>query len=353
MNKNTLAYSAPNTIYDQIKTITQASAYIDRGFSIVHVGFGGKKPTHDWGSETITRSDVERYFSKPSNIGIALGERSGNLVDIDIDDENAARLASLLLPETKMLFGRKSNPRTHWIYRSLLEKTRQFQGLDGMIIEARSNGAQTVFPGSVHETGELIEFDQDGEPAEVPADTLIRACKKICIGATLLSNWRSGSRHSLALAIAGLLAKSKWEENEVLALVEAVASTAADDDMQDRRQCVADTYTRLRAGEAIEGYEKLVQALGDKAAFLLAKWAGFSARRPTPPAAAAPNLSPLELKSEARSADRFAAEHVGEIIYCDGRDGWFVRDNQMWRKASVAQFKVIASGFVSSIPNPT
>ncbi len=36
-----------------------------------------------------------------------------------------------------------------------------------MIVELRSTGCQTVFPGSVHPSGGLIEWSSNGEPAEV------------------------------------------------------------------------------------------------------------------------------------------------------------------------------------------
>jgi hypothetical protein len=41
-----------------------------------------------------------------------------------------------------------------------------------MVVELRSTGAQTVFPGSVHPSGEPIEWDCDGEPTIVDPDVL-------------------------------------------------------------------------------------------------------------------------------------------------------------------------------------
>jgi Protein of unknown function (DUF3987) len=43
-----------------------------------------------------------------------------------------------------------------------------------MLVELRSTGCQTVFPTSVHPTGEQITWDATGEPAVVTADELLR-----------------------------------------------------------------------------------------------------------------------------------------------------------------------------------
>ena len=43
----------------------------------------------------------------------------------------------------------------------------------------RSTGYQTVFPGSVHEGGEPIEWDEDGEQARGDGQTLRRAVAEL------------------------------------------------------------------------------------------------------------------------------------------------------------------------------
>jgi hypothetical protein len=75
------------------------------------------------------------------NIGVVLGLTSNGLVDIDIDDMEALALADFFLPETKMEFGRKSKPRSHWIYRcQSAGKTKRLQGRNGVLVELRGNG---------------------------------------------------------------------------------------------------------------------------------------------------------------------------------------------------------------------
>jgi hypothetical protein len=52
-----------------------------------------------------------------------------------------------------------------------------------MLLEVRigggDKGAQTVFPGSVHETGEPIDWEEDGEPSEVDGEELVERAKRL------------------------------------------------------------------------------------------------------------------------------------------------------------------------------
>ena len=51
------------------------------------------------------------------NIGVVLGDPSDGIVDVDIDRVEALPLADFFLPQTEMVFGRKSKPRSHRIYK--------------------------------------------------------------------------------------------------------------------------------------------------------------------------------------------------------------------------------------------
>ena len=49
-----------------------------------------------------------------------------------------------------------------------------------MLLEVRvggEKGAQTVFPGSVHESDEEIRWDENGEPAKVDDDDLLKRAR--------------------------------------------------------------------------------------------------------------------------------------------------------------------------------
>jgi hypothetical protein len=116
------------------------------------------------------------------NIGVLTGKPSGGLIDVDIDHRLALELSDQFLPLTPAVFGRASNRRSHRLYKvNGPVKTRRFKSTKhGTIVEIRSTGAQTIFPGSTHPSGEIIEWeDPDAEPAEIDAETLIRAVEAL------------------------------------------------------------------------------------------------------------------------------------------------------------------------------
>jgi hypothetical protein len=154
-----------------------ALAYIARGWAPVPIPYKKKRPLDEgWPSRLITAADAGRYFNGDAqNVGVQLGKASNGLVDVDLDCAEAIAAAVYFLPDTQC-FRRTSKLRSHWLYQSDLWQTEdkaaiQFKFCAGkgkdrkeqMILELRigggDKGAQTVFPGSVHETGELIEWD--------------------------------------------------------------------------------------------------------------------------------------------------------------------------------------------------
>ncbi len=151
---------------------------IDGGWAVIPIAIRSKAPSiAGWQKLCIRAADVPRYFGNtPCNIGVLLGEPSGGLVDIDIDDADALALAADHLPPTPCVFGRASKPRSHWLYR-VDDCGRHAKASTGAgQIEYRSTGNQTVIPDSVHPSGEPIEWCGAGcgEPAKVTRAELIR-----------------------------------------------------------------------------------------------------------------------------------------------------------------------------------
>jgi len=138
-----------------------AKVYIKMGFSPVPIPPGEKGPRmKGWQDLKIQESDVSKHFKGNKNIGLILGEPSGGLTDVDIDSMNALKIAPLFLPETKMISGRASKPKSHYFYTCEGAKTMKFvDPEDGStIIEIRSTGAQTVVPPSIHPSGERVKW---------------------------------------------------------------------------------------------------------------------------------------------------------------------------------------------------
>ena len=60
--------------------------------------------------------NIKAATVQEGNIGILTGEPSGWLIDIDLDCPEAVAAARLLLPPTGFVYGRPSNPDSHWLY---------------------------------------------------------------------------------------------------------------------------------------------------------------------------------------------------------------------------------------------
>jgi putative DNA primase/helicase len=92
--------------------LDQARDYHRLGWALVPVPAGLKHPILDeWPDLQFGITDLD----PKGNLAIRLGRRSGNLVDADLDCEEAIELAPFYLPPTGAVFGRKSKPRAHWL----------------------------------------------------------------------------------------------------------------------------------------------------------------------------------------------------------------------------------------------
>jgi Bifunctional DNA primase/polymerase, N-terminal len=145
----------------------------------------GKHPRiDDWPARASCATHVIREWWRTwpdANVGIVLGATSNNLADVDLDSPEALRWAPRVLPAT-LTFGRKSKPQSHWIYRvidtALVTEQLSDVSAGGMLLELRSGGGgketQTMFPPSIHPSGEEVEWtaDPDAELAQLPAAEL-------------------------------------------------------------------------------------------------------------------------------------------------------------------------------------
>jgi hypothetical protein len=170
--------SAPST------RVEAAHQYHARGWQPVPIPLGEKGPRlPGWNKVRFRPDQLAAYFGGEGNIGILLGAPSFNLVDIDIDAFGVAELADRFLPATEAIFGRAGKLRSHWLYNAPGAKSAKF--VDPVtrktLVELRSAGLQTVFPPSVHPTGELIEWNCNGEPASIAADELLAAVARLAV----------------------------------------------------------------------------------------------------------------------------------------------------------------------------
>jgi putative DNA primase/helicase len=321
---------------------TWARYYKELGFAPIPVVYGEKLCTiPDWPNLLIEADQIPRYFNEDRlNIGILLGKPSGGLVDIDLDCEEAIALAPFILPETEMIFGRESRPRSHWIYKTLDNPGRReaFTAPDrtGTLLEIRGEGSFTIFPGSVHPSGEQVRFDRDGEPAVLSLDELRASARQLAAACLLLRCWREGQRHDLALAVAGALLSGGVDRNVVTRLIDAVARAAGDNEVQDRFRCVEDTAKQLECGGPVTGRTELATLMGERDADQFCGWLGVRKKI----GAVYRSGQAVELTAafggpvphtDLANAERFSARYGHIVRYCHTLRGWFVWDGRHWK----------------------
>ena len=264
-------------------------AYRAAGFWNVPVPHREKKPVVEgWPDLRLKEDDLPRYFnSHPQNVGILLGDEYGT-TDIDLDCPEAVRAARFFLPETGMIFGRASNPSSHWFYRSdPPQSSRFYKDTTGkMLVELRcqtSDGAvglQTVVPPSTHqESGELIRFENGcgPMPANVDADVLLTAVARIAAAALLARHWpaRGQGRHNTMLALAGGLARAGWPEEDTKLFCRAVYRSLSDPDPKARDRSddeVEYTFKRMAEGKEFTGWPHVLQAVSDTVVDHVTAW---------------------------------------------------------------------------------
>lgn len=200
-NTSILEKSAPTPTPNS--TLQSALEYRQKGYGVVPIPHKSKAPKiNEWPKLKLDEEQINELFNElfkegPINIGVILGEASGGLSDVDIDAPEAGLLAPEFLPETGCKFGRPSNPSSHWIFKAdPISQTEKFKDVDGTtLVELRSTATQTVFPPSVHPTGEQIEFVRNSTPTPVNGSSLRFRVATLVAATILARHWPiEGSR---------------------------------------------------------------------------------------------------------------------------------------------------------------
>lgn len=257
-----------------------------------------KAPTDDWEPASAnaakaaqTLSDVE--FSS-HNLGIHVFD---SVVDIDVDTDNPVlqQALEIFLPHTNHVWGRKSKPRSHRLYK--------LQGLDSfdprsygflrtlgrtpeINVEARGGqvqrGEMSVMPGSIHPSGEAYTWDSLGSarntPSMVSLYNLMGGLRKATAAALMVPFWQEGVRQELTMALSGFLyraadvSKSISEDafamnmDEALEFAVHLLELAGDDkaDLKARKQAFVKTWKKSEEGAAVTGATRITEITGDE-----------------------------------------------------------------------------------------
>jgi hypothetical protein len=123
-------------------------------------------------------------------------------------------------------------------------------------------GLQTVGPGSLHPSGEIIRWEPNRRPGPTPlkTDDLARAVESTAAAALLARHFPAkGCRNEALLAIAGGLARVGWSEENAAALVRAIYRILWPDnpDFRAAEAEVRASYAKFAAGGEVTGFRRL------------------------------------------------------------------------------------------------
>lgn len=222
------------------------------------------------------------------NIGVALGSKSQGLVDVDLDWEEAIITASKILgSKSTLVFGRQSKRYSHYLFRCDETKRVTFQLPESflkmnvpdehclMVAEIRGNGCYTMFPGSVHPSGEKVIWENENQVKRVELEKLTQAVGQVAFCAVCLRFWPGeGARHDAALSFAGICKWAGLPENYVLELVTWICDQQDDKELKDRLKAVNDTYKHDGAVSKWKKFQKTFSFPSD-AIPVFAAWLGL------------------------------------------------------------------------------
>lgn len=264
--------------------VDAAVAYIGAGFRLVQLKPGSKQPVSEKGWQNA--NPAGREFEGGKNIGVQLGAKSGHLVDLDLDCEEARHLAGLEcffghLPA----FRRASLPTSAPGHRlvvcddapdmvmkfSFERQTEQAAiadlGLDkSVILELRAGKGYTVFPPSVIAGDPLVWNGR--ATADVP--TMAWEELRLLAGILAFASFAAacyppeGGRDNFCLHLAGALIHCGVEAETAEDIIAAIA-TMKGDNPRDRRGKAIATAAKRDAGEPVTGIPAFLTHIGMQA----------------------------------------------------------------------------------------
>lgn len=257
-----------------------AAALISWGAAVIPVPAGSKNPGRaGWERLRISEEEIHDNWTNGQNVGLLCGEPSGWRVDVDLDADEAVRIAGRFLPPT-LTGGRDSRPHSHWWFIAPGAESCDWKDTDGKkLVELRSTGRQTIVAPSTHPDGDKYVWHLGLEMAEITADDLAARCRELATASLIARHVPlEGSRHDYALAVAGfLLRPGRLDEDLTLKFSKAAwhaAGADAREALRDLEGIVRDTAARIEAGEPVVGGPTL-EEVAPGIVRLLSKWWGW------------------------------------------------------------------------------
>lgn len=313
--------------------------YDNAGIKLVRLSHRTKKPVDDdWPRATLPLEVLEEWVRNGGDVGWQCGEVSGWISAVDLDCEEARRLAPKFLPET--LRGAKGEEApSQYFFRSPDLGFKKFSELGGpgeiIALKASNNGRghQVAVAPSVHREKGPYHFVGGYNPAgiaEVDKDELRQRVGLLAVAALIARNLPpakeegGGGRHDLALALAGyLLRNGEVAEDVEKMLVGAWAVRRAPrEGLEDVRRSVRDTAAKLARNEPTTGgrrLEELIPGMPQKIADFLS-WERADMRE----------QRRHYTRSDLGNSERFVDMFGDRVRWCPARKAWMVYDGKRW-----------------------
>ena len=257
--------------------VIACALYNEHGLVPFVLGAGAKKPPPGmkWKDCIIKPGQAAEKIHADSNIAVLLGAPSGDVVDLDFDCAEARAIGDQVFGKLPA-FGRASAPCSHRLARCAGAKSRSYNlpakkgepGADGehgaKLLEIRSTKAYTMFPPSVHPTGEVVEWQGEGLELIPVTDveSLEKAAALCAFGAAMVRFYPPvGSRHEFCLALSGALARVMTEAGSIDDFVRAIGEAAGGGKSHKQRHG-ADAIAKVTAGEQVTGLPRLCELAG-------------------------------------------------------------------------------------------
>lgn len=254
----------------------------------------------------ITEADIDQRFEPTDNVGVLDGAPVGlgYLADFDLDCSTVARVVQLdhKRPLTPAVFGRKNKPLSHMLFE--VDKCLSTETFDDpaepdhkkrRIAEFRcgpkhagKGHGYTLFPGSVHPSGELILWNYGASNGDVPVPAPCSArelrdyIRSAAARGLLAKHWPDeGGRHHACLALAGLFFSAGVEKAgaaRIIKIIVSAAPTSSPERIAQVEANVRDTYAAGAAGMPITGVPALKQLIDPRVVDAFLAWSGLGER---------------------------------------------------------------------------